>query len=192
VAGLCPLWISPVTGKGAQLPAASHPPVSGADVTGSELENMMQRAEPGAQDGVCLLARMTSVKLTVAGILLQLGEVEGLGLSIGTSLATETVSLWTLVEAGELRGSSAPSTRGIRRVVDNAPGAAAALTQFLSLHHATLGGHCGGHVDTMGEGLEDKVALAGIGGMESTRVHLESCGAVYVRERCATHWSKVP
>lgn len=47
-------------------------------------------------------------------------------------------SLWTLVEAGELRGLSALSTRGVHRVVDNAPGAAAALSQFLSLHHAFM------------------------------------------------------
>ena len=184
VSGLCPLWISPVTGMGASFPASSHPPVSGADVTGAELAQLMERDEPGACDGVHMLARMTSVKLTVAGILLSLGADEHLGMSIGMELAAETVALWTLVQSGELSGQSAPLTRRQRALglpderVDNAPEAAAALSKYISLHHATLGGHCGGHVDTMGEGLEDKVALAGIGGMEFEPIHLESSGGL--------------
>jgi len=176
VSGLLPIWISPISGKGASLGASSHPPVSGADVMGAALYDMMKRDEPGARDGVNLLARMTSVKLTVAGILLTAGEQ--LGMSIGLGLAAETLSLWTLLQSGELNGESRISTRNVHRLVDNAPDSAEALRHYVSLHHATLGGHVCGHIDTMGEGLEDKVALAGIGGMESEPLDVKSSGAL--------------
>ena len=41
-----------------------------------------------------------------------------------------------------------------------------------SLYYATLGGWVGGHVDHMGEGLEDKIALAGVGGLKSYVVNM--------------------
>lgn len=49
-------------------------------------------------------------------------------------------------------------------------------------------------MDTMGDGLEDKVALAGIGGMESEPMHLESSGVLMALppSACAFQAYKVP
>jgi hypothetical protein len=50
-------------------------------------------------------------------------------------------------------------------------------------HHATVNFFTAGHIDTMGSGLEDKVALAGIGGNRREPLYLWPCGQIQILGR---------
>ena len=183
VVGLCPVWMSPDEYAAAALPGAAQAPISGADVSGKSLKEMIIRTDTGARDAINVIARMTCLKVTVALILGQLG-IEHPEATIAETACLNTLKHWHACSSGELAaGAGRPETRSqsarapsINAHCD-APAGTAAINQFLGMHHATLGGWVGGHFDFMGDGLEDKVALAGVGGLEHYEVHLERSGA---------------
>jgi hypothetical protein len=170
--GLCPIWMSPDEYAAAALPGAAQAPISGADVSGRSLKEMMLLTDAGSRDAINVIARMTCVKVSVAMILGQLASDHPAEAAVAQTACFDTLMRWRACSSGDLAvGAGRPETRSTsvnarhdaqREAQREAPTGSAALTQFLGLHHATLGGWVGGHVDHMGDGLEDKIALAAV------------------------------
>ena len=98
----------------------------------------------------------------------------GLGPISGEAVSS-TLAHWLMVGLGESESGS-HETRDVSYGDCTSPGARA-IPMYMHPHHATVNGFSGQHLDHMGLGIEDKVALGGVGKANRVPLPLEMCGS---------------